>query len=299
MDYGELLRQIRTSKGMKLKEAASDTLSTSQLSRFENGRSMIPVDSFLETLKNINTTPQEFLFLFGDDDHKEMQKIFENIESFMAEHQYDKVRELRDILRKQNPAPYSWKRFVFLFIESLLVLTDGEEPQNQPEVLTYLMQVADWGEMELRIYALFGFVFDVETTYLLMKTAVKKSQKYMALPQDAKLLFSILSNNFSTFVFHKRYDYAQATLAIFEEQLTERVELLEPHLDFLFNQGILAFCQGREADGIRDCERVVELCQLFRQHWREKRYNWRYQNWRHGYKDPEFRELAINIGVIE
>lgn len=88
------------------------------------------------------------------------------------------------------------------------------------------------------------------------------------------------------------------TLAIYEKQLTQRVELLEPHLDFLFNQGILAFCQGREADAIRDCEQVIELCRLFRQDWRLDRYNYRYQNWRNGYQDPEYRELAINLGMM-
>ena len=58
MTYGAIFRQIRINKGMKLKEAAGDTLSPSQLSRFENGLSMVTVETFYEALKNIND--QEF-----------------------------------------------------------------------------------------------------------------------------------------------------------------------------------------------------------------------------------------------
>ena len=43
--------------------------------------------------------------------------------------------------------------------------------KTQQPVLDYLMQVEDWGEMELRLYAIFGFVFNVETTHFLMRTA--------------------------------------------------------------------------------------------------------------------------------
>src|SRR5699024_3840120 len=116
---------------------------------------------------------------------------------------------------------------------------DGEQ-QSQLPVQQYLMQVDDWGEMELRIYAMLGFVFEVDTTYRLMKTALKKSKIYQSIPQDIKLLYTILTNNFSTFLFHNRLDYAEETIRIFEEDYAEDAELHEPHLNFIFNKGLLA-----------------------------------------------------------
>lgn len=298
MPYGDVFRQIRTNKGMKLKEAAGDSLSPSQLSRFENGISMITVDTFYETLKNINTTQQEFLFLVGGSEDSELNNAFKKIEAFTNTHDYANLKKLHDTWKKEVQMPYQWKRFLILFIDSLLHTINTEQPKNQPEVLDYLMQVEDWGEMELRIYTLFGFVFEVDTTYHLMKSAVKKSRKYMALPQDAKLLFTILSNNFSTFIFHKRFDYALETLKLYEEQLDKDVELLDPHLDYLFNQGIMAFCQKDERQARELCEKVIELCQLLKQTENLKRYQNRYSNWLHGHTDPEYKELTINIWTM-
>lgn len=187
---------------------------------------------------------------------------------------------------------------MLLFVESLIVIDEKKKPQEQPEVMNYLMQVDDWGEMELRIYAIFGFVLDVDTTYYLMKNAVKKSQKYQDLPQDMRLLFSILSNNFSTFIYHHRFDYAQETLRIFEQQLEKDVSLLDPHLDLLFNKGIWCFTQNKEEEARENCERVLELCRLFKQPTQEKRYQSRYKSWLNGYQNPDFEELTINIGYL-
>lgn len=299
MTYGEILRQIRVGKGMKLKEAAGDTLSLSQLSRFENGLSMIPIDSFNQVLTNINTTPHEFLYLLGDPQEKELSQFFNEVERLVNSRQYDKLKALKNELKKQKPAPYHWQRFMLLFVESLLELSENKRAKNQPEVLDYLMQVDDWGEMELRIYAIFSFVFDVETTYHLMKTAIKKSQKYQALPQDMKLLFTILMNTFSTFIYHQRFDYAEETLQIFEKQLEKDVALLDPHLDLLFNKGVLAFSQNRLEEAKAHCEQAIELCRLFKQTSMEERYRYRYENWLENYQKSDYKELTINIGWVE
>ena len=42
--FGETIKKIRNSKNMTLKEAAGEALSISQLSRFENGLSIITID---------------------------------------------------------------------------------------------------------------------------------------------------------------------------------------------------------------------------------------------------------------
>ena len=62
--FGETIKKIRKSKNMTLKEVAGDSLSLSQLSRFENGKSMIPVNLFYEILDNLNTTSEEFAFIY-------------------------------------------------------------------------------------------------------------------------------------------------------------------------------------------------------------------------------------------
>ncbi|MGB7459682.1 MAG: helix-turn-helix domain-containing protein [Carnobacterium jeotgali] len=297
MNYSKTFKKIRIAKGMKLKEAAGNTLSISQLSRFENEQSMISIDSFIELLKNVNTSPEEYFYLLRKEEN-ELKKYFNIIKNLLNNRKYDKLEELAIDLKNQKPTSNSWMSFLVLFVDSIIILDKEKRILNQPRVLSYLMKVEDWGEMELYIYAIFGFVFDVETTYLLMKTAIKKSRLYQSIPQDMNLLFSILSNNFSTFILHKRYDYAEETLAIFEKKLSENTLLIEPHLDFLFNKGILDFTQEKEEKAKEHCEQVFELCRLFKLTEQEENYRKRYLIWSKSYLDPDFQELIIKIGFI-
>ena len=72
--YGKIIKQIRKSKNMTLKEVVGEALSISQLSRFENEKSVIPVDLFYEVLDNLNSTTEEFNYIKNE---KQPNKILE------------------------------------------------------------------------------------------------------------------------------------------------------------------------------------------------------------------------------
>ena len=74
--YGKIIKQIRKSKNMTLKEVADEALSISQLSRFENEKSVIPVDLFYEVLDNLNSTTEEFNYIKNE---KRPNKILESL----------------------------------------------------------------------------------------------------------------------------------------------------------------------------------------------------------------------------
>lgn len=299
MDFGKTFKQIRKSKGMTLKEAAGESMSQAQLSRFENEQSMVTVDLLYEMLSNINTTPQEYYFLMGADPEKELKDFFYRIIELDGKFQETEVLETeREKLKDSNPGPYDWQRYMIYFIENLIKAKNNEPFDADNYVRDYLMQIEDWGERELRIYALFGFVLPVETTYFLMKTAVKRSQLYQGIPQDMKLLHTILTNNFSTFIFHNRLDYAKETLLLFEESLKHHSEFVESHLNLLFNKGIFAFKEENVEKGKRCCEQVLSLCEILQQKERGKMYAYRYKTWVKEYDNPDFKEITIEPGIL-
>ncbi|WP_153049720.1 helix-turn-helix transcriptional regulator, partial [Streptococcus suis] len=49
--YGKIFKLIRESKNMSLKEVAGDFVTPAQLSRFENGKSNLSVDTFFNCLR--------------------------------------------------------------------------------------------------------------------------------------------------------------------------------------------------------------------------------------------------------
>ena len=58
---GKVFREFRTSGNYSLKEAAGESCSTSQLSRFELGESDLAVSRFFEILDNIHVTIENFM----------------------------------------------------------------------------------------------------------------------------------------------------------------------------------------------------------------------------------------------
>ena len=297
--FGETIKKIRKSKNMTLKEATGEALSISQLSRFENGLSIITIDLFYEILTNLNTSTDEFNYIMALEEDKHLSDYFDRIEEYTNSQQYDRLHDLIDEIKATNPSPYSWEQFLIYFIQSLIALDQAHKKEISPAVLDYLMQVEVWGEMELRIYALFGFALDVETTHFLMRTALKRSKQYLKVPSTAKLLYIILSNNFSSFLAFNRIDYAKETLELFDKEYAENTPHIVPHIDFIFNKGLLAFKENRPEDGHNYCQNAIKMCQDFQQIEYEKMYTKRYENWRLGYGDPEFKEVTIGAGFFE
>lgn len=299
MEFGKTFKKIRKSKGMTLKEAAGESLSYAQVSRFENEQSMVTVDLLYEMLSNINTTPQEYYFLMGADPEKDLRDFFYRIIELNGSFQETAALEAeKEKLLITNPGPDDWERYMIYFIDSLLNLRADEPLAEISHVHDYLMQVENWGERELRIYAMFGFVLPVETTYLLMRTAVRRSRLYQGIPQDMKLLHTILTNNFSTFIFHDRLDYAEEALVLFEKNISQNPEFVESHLNLLFNKGIFAFKQNNIEKAKAYCEQVLSLCDILRQPERGRMYANRYQSWLTQYDNPEFKEITIEPGIL-
>lgn len=294
--YGSTIHTIRKSKNMTLKEAAGTSLSVSQLSRFENGKSVIPVDLFYAVLENLNTTVEEFDYLKGSQQSDRLSDLFDRIEQYNNQGELAQLNDLKLETQADRTALYSWEQFLVYFIECILAVYDKKEQTAQQPVLDYLMQVEVWGEMELRLYALFGFALDVETTYVLMRTALKRSQQYLAIPAAAKLLYSVLSNNFSTFLSHDRLDYAEETVDLFDSNYAKDTELMTPHIDFLFNRGLLAFKQNDLTQAHDYCENAIRFCHLFQQKESEKRYTQRYENWKEYHANSDFKEVIVNVG---
>lgn len=241
----------------------------------------------------------EINYIMALDNKTNLNQYFDRIEEYTNSRRYDQLKVLIDERKTTNPAPYSWEQFLIYFIQSVIALDRTHKKEISPAVLDYLMQVEVWGEMELRIYALFGFALDVGTTHFLMRTALKRSRQYLKVPSTAKLLYIILSNNFSTFLAFDRIDYAKETLKLFDKEYAQNTPHVAPHIDFIFNKGLLAFKENRPKDGNHYCQNAIKTCQDFQQIEYEKMYTKRYKNWRLGYDDPEFKEVSIGAGFFD
>ena len=71
-------------------------------------------------------------------------------------------------------------------------------------------------------------------------------------------------------MFNNRLDYAAETIELFEKKYSEDTETIAPHIDFMFNKGLLAFKKNKPEEGKMYCEKAISICQLFKQKASEK-----------------------------
>ena len=77
-EMGALLKKIRLSKNLTLKELASDYLSVSFLSKFERGESDISLSRFFLLLDKLDVSIEEFYGILYQDNPTHTEKLLEN-----------------------------------------------------------------------------------------------------------------------------------------------------------------------------------------------------------------------------
>ena len=64
IQLGELYKELRIARGLKQKDVARKGLSIAQLSKFENGQTMLSADKLLIAIESIHMTFEEFGQMF-------------------------------------------------------------------------------------------------------------------------------------------------------------------------------------------------------------------------------------------
>ena len=153
MQLGELYRELRIARGLKLKDVARENLSVSQLSRFENGQSMLAADKLLIAISGIHMTFSEFGHAINNyQEPKYFQlstKIAElynkqDIEGLKALLESEKGSEVFDVYERLNGLII--KAYIYNLDPTYVI------PEEETNFLTsYLYEIEEWTEFELFI----------------------------------------------------------------------------------------------------------------------------------------------------
>lgn len=143
--YGEIIQKIRQDRNMTLKEAAGDTITPNNLSRFEKGLTSIKVDTFFEILSRFNLDEEDYIEVFKiQDDNSQRIKQFAN-----ALNKND-LTKARQILGKKS----DWENIIEYYILKLSILNQSHETDeltpDQVEAINYLVD----------------YIFKIDTLYI-------------------------------------------------------------------------------------------------------------------------------------
>ncbi|WP_438763775.1 helix-turn-helix domain-containing protein [Enterococcus sp. AZ194] len=292
---------IRKNKGLTLLEAAGHGISTAQLSRFENGKTMLTLDQFFVCLEQINTTIEEFRYLQKRTWRDQYAHILDTVERLNKEKDVENLLKESQKHFKKSQKTYDWYYFFGCFFENLAIL-NRKEPMPKlnyiEEIKQFFLKSELWGDMELRVLGMFLFIFDIDTVQLLLKIALKRGKVYREVRGDNRLYYFLLTNCFSTFIYHKRLPEARKVLEQLEFETKGSVDLLLPQVHLLFNKGILKFFEQDKDEAIRYCSQAISVCKIFRQDRLVHLLSKRLAEWQTAENLAEFEELVIELGYL-
>ncbi|MET3556998.1 Rgg/GadR/MutR family transcriptional activator [Streptococcus rupicaprae] len=253
--FGEIFKTFRESRGLRLKDVAKAGISTSQLSRFEKGETDLTISKFMLILDEINMSIDEFMYAVYDFHRDELNEILSKVRHFVSNHD---VEGMKKILYSQMESEN--KRGKFYQLNMILLKIRLQDLSGEPyysnddlSYLTdYLFSVEYWGYYELLIFSNTLDVLNHDVFIVLAREMSRRSDFYKEIPNNRRLISSMLLNGYITCV--ERGKFLDALY--FEKQLNQcfftETEIYE-RLVFQYAQHL--YHHKKE----KDCKAIIEM----------------------------------------
>lgn len=279
MVLGELYRELRIARGFKLKDVARENLSLSQLSRFENGQTMLSADRLLLAIEGIHMSFAEFAYAFNDYELSDFYKFLGRMWHLFSQQDLSGLKallseyEAYDISDRHN-------RINVLIIKDCIVSLDEDFKVASEDIeflTTYLYEVEAWTGYELIVFGNTTTLLSSSDLVFLGKALMERIKVYSSLPLHDFTVKTTILNIISVMLDRRQLHYARYFIQALEEILSyqdvfaianltfcrllvaylageaKTTEALEAHiaaLRVIGSQGLADFFQSKLADYI-------------------------------------------------
>lgn len=258
LELGELYKELRMARGLKLKDIARDNLSVSQLSKFENGQTMLAADKLILAIQGIHMTFSEFSYALTQYQENSLFKIGRKLVELQAKKD---VEGLKKILKDyRDTETYNvYNRLNKLVIKAAVYSLDSsfEITTEEKEFLTsYLYAIEEWTEYELYLFGNTLFILSDDDLVFLGKAFVKRDKLYRELPEHKKRAELVLINLILILIEHRNFYYASYFIENLENMLTYQDMFARIFLNFL--KKVMAYLNGQRVS-LSDLEDYINL----------------------------------------
>ncbi len=221
MDLEELFRELRIARGLKLKDVASDKLSVSQLSKFENGQTMLSSDKLLVAISGIHMNFSEFGYALNNYQEPEFFKLGEKIAALHSKQDIDGLKKLL-VTYKGYESFDVYNRLNLLVIKVAIHSLDNSSliTDEDKEFLTnYLYEIEAWTEYELYIFGNTMSILSDSDLIFLGKAFEERSKLYSSLTSHKKSAEIAFLNLILILIERKEIYYVRYFMSKLEEIL--------------------------------------------------------------------------------
>lgn len=221
MDLGELFRELRIARGLKLKDVVSDKLSVSQISKFENGQTMLSSDKLLVAISGIHMNFSEFGYALNNYQEPEFFKLGEKIAALHSKQDIDGLKKLL-VTYKGYESFDVYNRLNLLVIKVAIHSLDNSSliTDEDKEFLTnYLYEIEAWTEYELYIFGNTMSILSDSDLIFLGKAFEERSKLYSSLTSHKKSAEIAFLNLILILIERKEIYYVRYFMSKLEEIL--------------------------------------------------------------------------------
>ncbi|AND80137.1 Rgg/GadR/MutR family transcriptional regulator [Streptococcus pantholopis] len=222
MALGELYKELRMARGLRLKDIAQDNLSMPQLSRFENGQTMLAADKLLLAISAIHMSFAEFGHAVNN---YETTDFFRMGSRIMNLHQTQDIEGLKQLLQdyKDYETYDVYNRLNLLVIKDSIHSLDNSytiEKEEEEFLTQYLYSIEEWTEYELYIFGNTMTFLSDEDLIFLAKAFVERDKFYKSIPSHDNTAKLTLLNLIAELIERKAFYYVSYFTNILEGLVT-------------------------------------------------------------------------------
>ncbi|KRN26772.1 Rgg/GadR/MutR family transcriptional regulator [Liquorilactobacillus mali] len=166
MKTGELVKQIRTEKGIKAKVVYDGLLSRSMYYKYESGLVETTADTFLYILNRLNIEADEFLRMFSvmDKCNNEYINYRDDLNNAYRLENLIEIKALEKKISKEYQESGLVRFYNLMLIAAVMRKKLGKTAESvlseRKEILHYLLRSTKWGHYEYGLFIDAIFMFD-------------------------------------------------------------------------------------------------------------------------------------------
>ncbi|HFI0272608.1 TPA: helix-turn-helix domain-containing protein [Streptococcus suis] len=277
-NFGKIFKYLREGKGKSLSEVAKDHLSTSQLSRFENGQSDITVSKLILVLEELNVGLDEFVYASQDFKKDELTKILEKMKKAIYDRDVVTLKQLlsEQMRKAQGGIHQEFHELNALLIKLRLADLDKEIVVHPEELLLltdYLFQVENWGYYELLLFANSMDDLSQDSLLIFCREILRRTQFYREMKQHRTVISQILLGAYLVCIHRDRFVDALYLDKTINSLFFDETEIFERIL-YKYGKALYEFKKNNSTSSIMEMRKCIGLFREVESHgiadWYEK-----------------------------
>ena len=260
-NYGEAFRYFRKLNGYSLEYAAADSISKSQLSRFERGENEISLSTFFELLSNINVSIENFCNYLKHYKRSELDDFLVNLSPNFYSLNTKGLEEIKNEQQKLfEKSGEKTHRINTIMVQGLLNQIDRNHIVSRDDlnlVYDYLFQKERWESYEITLIGNLYHLFEIDYIYRVGKEILERTHYYEKIGKNRNLVVSACLNFWFCCLENLHLIYADYFEMKLKEILKDDTKVFEKST-FKFIEGYKIYLTESKESGIKQMQNVIK-----------------------------------------